>query len=600
MASECILHAKAEQSSQVPPYLVVGVNAWALRVNGGGARYVFEGLFEAMLRCENACRYVVFAHPNSVQLIYAILKRLGALHQVGTDRVQVEPVSHPIEVYQHRSRFNLFFSPFNNIEPRLLDRPNVAYLHDILEHFHPELFSQGELEARKQIYPDICHSADVLVTVSEFCRDSISKRFAVDPGKIEVVYNAPQSSLLEVTGVCPDVRLQDDGGNAKRFLFYPANFYLHKNHARLLRAFAQFVKRDRDILLVLVGHSIEGAFTLSLGTELKGRVLHLTEIPASGIRWLYKNSSGVILPSLFEGFGVPAIEAALCSCRLACANIPAFRELPIEGVYYFDPQDELSLVDAISYVVDLTSATARIASGKEQEFSWAFAAARVFDCFQKALSCYEGSRNSLRKVAVFLTGGVAQRDQMAVSLFSLARQGYSALNIALDQSYAGDVGVRRIVSEYFLGAVYIPADERSLTTWIQQSKSEFFSVLHCGNTWVSTTLSSMLSAVDRDAAGVYVGEVFEAEIGDPKSVRCCRLQKDAHGHLYHEGSVHAEMVWINCSGSYDYRPGSLISTASVRSMLRTAVANGEVAVVRRTVAEVRVNRKLRSWVANVI
>lgn len=370
----------------------IGVNAVPLRVSGGGARYVFSELMERLLTLDEQNEYVIFSHFLGL----SVVNQLSAVHRhlPGSRRrgaVPIVEVSHEDDVFHHRDSFDLFFGPLNNLQPRLYDRPSVAILHDIQEQFFPEYFSPGDLQARNEIYPEICRSATVLVTISEFCKQSIVEKFGIAPEKIEVVYNAPQSRLVE--------RPAGDDGNWQRtalpehFLFYPANCYLHKNHALLLDALVQMRDSGRATPhVVFTGFELPGGYPLRdeiKRRELADRCQVFSEIHVDEMRYLYRHADALVMPTRFEGFGMPAVEALACGCPVVCADVPALREVAGDQALYFDPDDSAGLIEQIERITEdaaLREQLARDGVELAKRYSWEQSARRIMASFDRAMS----------------------------------------------------------------------------------------------------------------------------------------------------------------------------------------------------------------------
>src|SRR5271170_551760 len=111
----------------------IGVNAFPLRVATGGVRHLFDGLMPALLELDREHEYVVFSHPAAVP------------RQLCGERVRHVRVIDEERIYRHRDEFDLYFGPLNNLRPRVYDRPTVAILADIQEHYFPQYFSRAEL-----------------------------------------------------------------------------------------------------------------------------------------------------------------------------------------------------------------------------------------------------------------------------------------------------------------------------------------------------------------------------------------------------------------------------------------------------------------------
>src|SRR6185437_13864483 len=240
---------------------------------------------------------------------------------------------------------------------------------------------------RREVYPEICHSATILVAISEFCKRSFIEKFDVDPRKIEVVHNAPQPELIDgepAEGVWTKEALPEN------YFFYPANCYKHKNHQLLLDAIEQ-MRAQRDVLpVVFSGFELPGGYPLR--KEIAARGLEeicrvYTDLPADEMRYLYRHAQAVVLPTTFEGFCMPAIEAMACGVPVVCSELPVLREILGDNALYFDPQNVEQLVSQIRRIQnEPTLQEKMIAAGPgiAANYNWDNSAKRILEIFREA------------------------------------------------------------------------------------------------------------------------------------------------------------------------------------------------------------------------
>lgn len=369
-------------------HMRIGINAFPLRAEGGGSRYVFAGLFSSLLKLDSSHHYIVFCHLEAIRLVYQVLKANGeTLGGTGPDpRVKVVHIQDEGQIWGHRYDFDLFFGPLNNLSPRLYDRPTVAILHDIQEQYFPENFSRGELLGRREVYPEICRSTTILVAISEFCKQTFVDKFNIDPGKIEVIPNAPQADLVNAPGNGQWSR----SPLPERYLFYPANGYKHKNHALLLDAVTKLKGEGLDLPIVFSGYELPGGFPLRKEIAARGmtdQCHFFTDLPSEALRYLFRCALAVVMPTNFEGFGMPAIEAAACGVPLVCTDLPVLREVLGDNALFFQMNNLDDLCNQIRRVVeDAPLREGLIANGFEiaKHFTWDNSARKMLAVFERA------------------------------------------------------------------------------------------------------------------------------------------------------------------------------------------------------------------------
>jgi glycosyltransferase involved in cell wall biosynthesis len=229
--------------------------------------------------------------------------------------------------------------------------PSVVTLHDVQHLDLPRMFPRSELLFRKIAWHRSVRGADRVIVMSEFVRERAVARLGLDPARIRVVPLGLDHSVLKP-------------GAAERepFLLYPARRWPHKNHERLFAAFA-LVRRERpELRLVLTGG---GDFpVVPEAVEVRGQV------PASELVDLLQRASAVVFPSLYEGFGLPPLEAMACGCPVASSNAGALPETVGVAARLFDPNDTRAMADAVLAVLREPEEWRQLGLERAAQFSW--------------------------------------------------------------------------------------------------------------------------------------------------------------------------------------------------------------------------------------
>jgi glycosyltransferase involved in cell wall biosynthesis len=252
--------------------------------------------------------------------------------------------------------------------PRGTQIPTATSVLDLQHEFFPRFFSRAELAYRRVAYRAAVQGSDVVITISQHVKETIVERLGMKPDRVRVIYPGVD---LE--------RLHPSDAERETFLLYPANGWPHKNHARLLEAFA-ILRRDRpELRLVLTGSGLE-ALPPAAGVEVRGHV------PRDELIRLYRTAAALVFPSLYEGFGLPPLEAMACGCPVAAARAGALPEICGDAARYFDPTrpDEIA-----STVLDVLARAGDIAKGglaRARTFTWDECARRHDDVYEHLAS----------------------------------------------------------------------------------------------------------------------------------------------------------------------------------------------------------------------
>lgn len=207
----------------------------------------------------------------------------------------------------------------------------------------PQLFSKSELAYRRHFYEGGARSANAVITISEFAKARMVELLGLSPAKIHVAHLGVDVKQFE-----PNL------GERENFVLYPAKGWQHKNHARLIEAM-RIVRSGRpDLRLVLTGGALDSLGELPVWVDRRGLVSQ------EELKALYRSASALVFPSLYEGFGLPPLEAMASGCPVAASNAGSIPEVCGDAAVLFDPRNTeaiaAGILDAVSRRQQLASA----------------------------------------------------------------------------------------------------------------------------------------------------------------------------------------------------------------------------------------------------
>jgi glycosyltransferase involved in cell wall biosynthesis len=232
---------------------------------------------------------------------------------------------------------NIFFTPGFNA-PYVAASRSIITIHDLNHIDMP-----GNSSLLKRIYYNIilkrgCKKALVIFTVSEFSKKRIIEWSGVEKSKVVVVGNGVSNDFS------PHVKPYSPG---YRYLFCVSNRKAHKNEVRLIKAFAQ-ANTGSDTVLLLSGNTTPELSELISQLNLNDRVRFTGFIRDDELPSYYRGATGLIMPSLYEGFGLPVIEAMACGVPTIASRTTSLGEIAGDAAILVDPTNVADIADSIS------------------------------------------------------------------------------------------------------------------------------------------------------------------------------------------------------------------------------------------------------------
>ncbi len=245
--------------------------------------------------------------------------------------------------------------------------------------------------------------ADALITVSDYSREGILKRFHLDPGRVFVVGEAADPVFRKLEAPLPGPKLAGAGITAevcasRRIAVYLGGFSPHKNLEALVSAFARLAGRPEfdDVLLVMAGDTSGDAFHTYFGTiaaqvaalGLGDRVIFTGYLDDEDLAVLLNLAAVLALPSLMEGYGLPAVEAAACGCPVIATNASPLPGLLGAAGIFIDPSED-AIARALGEILSSEDLRRRMgASGLQaaQRLTWEESARQMMAVIRKVAS----------------------------------------------------------------------------------------------------------------------------------------------------------------------------------------------------------------------
>lgn len=297
------------------------------------------------------------------------------------------------KLWNYKGKIDIFLSPthylpFTTLKPSVIAILDVSYLH------FPELFKKKDLYQLKIWGKYSIGKAKKIITISESSKSDIIKSYNVSEDKISVVYPGIKSEAQNPNSVTNSkVKMQSSKLLKEKFdidkdyILFVGTLQPRKNISKLIEAFSMI--KNKDIKLVIVGKKgwmFEDILSAPIKYEVSDRVKFLENVSEDDLPGFYKNAECFVLPSLYEGFGLPILEAMQYGCPVLTSNVSSLPEAGGDAAVYFDPQNVSDIKEKIEKVIsDEKKRQEMIKKGYEQvkKFSWEKSARQTLEVLEK-------------------------------------------------------------------------------------------------------------------------------------------------------------------------------------------------------------------------
>ena len=229
-------------------------------------------------------------------------------------------------------------------------KPFAYTLHDLQEFYYPQNFSLLRRAFRRSVYLRLSKRSRRIVCESEYVKSDIVRLLDVAAEKVAVITAPPLRQPLAEFGLAQLKEVGARLGLPDRFVFYPAQFWPHKNHLRLIEAFRLVVAREPNLKLVLTGKprdEYEAVIRAVNEAGLERNVQHLGYIEQTDLQAIYHLALALVMPSLFESVSIPVYEAFQAGTPVIASNILSFPEQVGDAGLLFDPLSSSAIANSI-------------------------------------------------------------------------------------------------------------------------------------------------------------------------------------------------------------------------------------------------------------
>jgi glycosyltransferase involved in cell wall biosynthesis len=260
------------------------------------------------------------------------------------------------------------------------DTPFVLTVYDMAHELYPNMFSKFDFttQNKKRIIP----KANRVIAISENTKSDIMRFLQISPTKIDVVPLATDLSI--------DNSAKPSFSLPENYILYVGKRNTYKNFFFLLHAIQQLTRTYKSLVLICAGgdkFNKEESIEIDK-LQLKDRIIQMN-VEDAVLAYLYSKARAFVFPSLYEGFGIPILEAFACGCPTILSNRSSLPEIGGNAAKYFNPEDIVNITTALSEVLEnnnMADDMRTAGANRVKLFSWKNTAEKTLEIYKKALN----------------------------------------------------------------------------------------------------------------------------------------------------------------------------------------------------------------------
>jgi len=301
----------------------------------------------------------------------------------------------PLYLFFQNEKLDLFFSP-SHYSPLFCTCPTIPTIHDLGYLQFKSQFTKKDLYQLINWTKGSIKKAKHIITVSKFSQGEIEKTYSIDPTKISIAYNGVDTPP-PIDSKTQQKILSDYNLKTNNYFLYLGTLKPNKNIPFLVRSFSKYLKEIKtknpksSICLVIAGKKgwlFDEIFQTVKEEGIESHVI-FTDFVNETQKWtLYQNAICSILPSTYEGFGIPVIESMKVGTPVIASTIPPLKEVIQNASLFIDPKNEADLVKKMIEISDPKIREKYSVLGKKQadKFTWVNTAKSVLQVFEKLVN----------------------------------------------------------------------------------------------------------------------------------------------------------------------------------------------------------------------
>lgn len=366
----------------------VGIDASTVGHHGGGIETYVRNLIRALGAVAPNEDYTLLFNASSPAGTIAGAEHLGRL----VTSARYGPIRVPFRTSVALARAHIDVAHVQEAAPFLFPSKIVVTIHDLSFERYPQFFNPDIVRRSRIRVPLTLHRAAAVLTVSEFSKQDIVRRYCIPPERVTVAHGGPDPFYREVYDLAQLATVRERYGTGEHFILCVGDLQPRKNLQALIAAYVRLRREDATRhKLVLVGRKAwlyDDIFASARASGYVDELVFTGYVPDDDLVLLYNAADLFVYPSLFEGLGLPPLEAMACGTPVVTSNTSSLPEVVNGAALMVDPRDVDELAAVIARVLGDDSLRAYLtAAGRRRvmDYSWDITARTIRDVYHQVM-----------------------------------------------------------------------------------------------------------------------------------------------------------------------------------------------------------------------
>lgn len=362
-------------------------------IHGTGVSFYTRNLVRGLAEVDKKNEYILFGGSlRQKKALQSFAKKTQEINKNFNSKIISLPptLAEPLFNRCHCLPIEKFIGPIDVFHTSDWTEPpakaaKVTTLHDLTflktgKEVHPRVLS-----VHRRRLNLVKEEADLIIAVSQATKRDAVKILGVKPSQIKVIYEAAPATVAKIKDKKKIERIKKEYGIKGDYLLVNAPWQPRKNFKRIIQAFKML--SDFNLSLIVIGYS-------EVGIPTKDKKIIFTGYVPQGERLnaLYSGASCLVYPSLYEGFGLPILEAFICGCPVVTANVSSMPEVAGKAAVLVNPRSVKDIAQGIKEALEKKDTLVKAGLKRAKQFSWEKTAKETLKVYEKAYQIHQKKR----------------------------------------------------------------------------------------------------------------------------------------------------------------------------------------------------------------